>query len=269
MKQIKNKMGVAKRNNFNLNKKRMKKVIFILLLMFVDVQLFLVDGYGFDNIRKNETSDASLINFDALTTNRKREAIYSSGVEKNITIKCLTESYDLVKVMENLHQDIVIDKILLSTYKNKIAFFETGNAKNPYQVKNKFGYVGKYQFGSPALKTLYNADLINYNVCELGKDVFLCDSIAQESAMDALVVYNMEFLKKKNLYHYLGKKIRGITITAEGMLAGAHLVGPAAVSHYIKNNGSLEDFYIKDKLIRKYDGSGVSVEDYIKIFSHI
>ena len=66
-----------------------------------------------------------------------------------------------------------------------------------------------------------------------------------------------QYLKAVGADKYIGKTINGITITASGLLAGAHLKGAGSVADYLKSNG---------KNIGK-DAFGTSVETYIKRFA--
>lgn len=185
------------------------------------------------------------------------------------SIKSLLEDLSMIEIINIIDDETLIDKINILQYKESIAKKETGNIPNPYQVVNRYGYAGKYQFGKSALRTLRDNKLIDFDIDRDGEKVFINDSLLQEQTLNALILYNLNYIKKKNLYRYVGKKINGTRITVEGMLAGSHLVGVHAVSHFLENNGSMDDFYIYGKLCRKYDGNGVSLIVYMKLFEHV
>jgi len=189
---------------------------------------------------------------------------------KKLSAKELTEKHDsMTSTIIHINDSIYIDKIYVFQYKNILAKHESGNLENPYQVVNQYGYAGKYQFGKSTLRTLHKFELLSYNVDQDINNVFLKDSIIQENALNALIVYNLNYAKKKNLFRFVGKKIHGVKITVEGILAGSHLVGGAAVAQFLDSGGSFEDFYINDRKIKMCDANGVTVLDYIKIFENI
>ena len=139
-----------------------------------------------------------------------------------------------------------------------------------YNILNKYGYAGKYQMGEAALVDAgyyrkesgkpYNND---WSGIFSGKDGvksiqdFLNNSTAQENAQIIYKKKQWQYLKAVGAHKFLGKIINGYTITASGLLAGAHLKGAGSVIKYLKSNGQ----------ITEKDGFGTSVETYIKNFS--
>lgn len=155
--------------------------------------------------------------------------------------------------------------IKLAKVKRVLARLESGGVDNPYAAVNRYGYLGKYQFSKRTLTRLINLGYLDMTKDELSN--FLASPALQERAMNALLIHNKEIIKRYGLYKYIGEKINGITITLEGMLAGAHLVGPYAVKHYVKTGGSLATVNVNGVKVKKFDGNGTSVEHYIKQFS--
>ena len=90
---------------------------------------------------------------------------------------------------------------------------------NRYFIVNRYGYMGKYQFGKSTLKTLK---------IKVTKEAFLNSPDLQEYAMQQLLKYN-----KKKLQKYIdkfdGQTINGILVTESGLLAAAHLGGAGSV----------------------------------------
>ena len=138
-----------------------------------------------------------------------------------------------------------------------------------YNVINKYGYAGKYQMGEMALTDAgyyikpdkkYNND---WSGKFIGKDGvnsiqdFLKNPQAQENAQIIYKKKQWKYLKAVGADKYVGKVIRGYTITPSGLLAGAHLKGACSVIKYLKSNG---------QIIEK-DGFGTSVETYMKKFA--
>lgn len=161
---------------------------------------------------------------------------------------------------------IPVTSIKLSSFVSEMARLESGGISEPYQAINRYGYMGKYQFSKKTLRGLVRTGYLKATNKELRN--FMRDPELQERAMIALVKSNSRTLLNYGLKKYIGREINGVKVTMSGMLASAHLLGPYAVNHYLKNNGSLEKTKIRGVVIRKYDGNGTSLEDYMKHFEN-
>lgn len=136
----------------------------------------------------------------------------------------------------------------LKRYLEAIGHSESGN--NP-QAYNRYGYVGKYQFGYAARKS-----------CGYGKVKFrdfiknptVWSEKDQEAAMITLMSKNESHLRDV-IRRYNGKTIKGVTITKSGILAAAHLAGATGVEKYFRNGSNPSDAY------------GTGLEDYLFKFS--
>jgi hypothetical protein len=128
-------------------------------------------------------------------------------------------------------------------FKEALAFKESqGN----YQVVNKLGYLGKYQFGST---TLERFDILDTTA-------FLANPALQEKAFVALCKVN-KWILRKDIKRSVGKKINGIFITESGIIAAAHLAGAGNVKKFLRSNGA-QTFS---------DAFGTTVEIYLEIFA--
>lgn len=114
-----------------------------------------------------------------------------------------------------------------------------------YKLVNRFGYMGKYQFGKSALKALGIKD----------SKAFLNNPGLQERAFKALLAKNKWELRKE-IHRFDGQIIKGVKITESGLLAAAHLAGAGSVKSFLHSNGN--------KAFR--DGFGTSLKTYIKKF---
>lgn len=116
---------------------------------------------------------------------------------------------------------------------------------NRYHIVNKYGYMGKYQFGKSTLKTLK---------IKVTREAFLNSPDLQEYAMQQNLLYN-----KKKLQKYIdkfdGQEINGILVTESGLLAAAHLGGAGSVRKWFRTGK-----------VRK-DGNGVKITSYMERFS--
>lgn len=155
-----------------------------------------------------------------------------------------------------------ITEFQLDSFKNKLGYMESGNR---YDISNRYGYLGKYQFSKKTLRRLILKGYLDYNLSDVYK--FRKDKVMQEKAMDALVQHNLDILYNYNLSKFIGKNVGGVKVTVEGLLAGAHLLGPYAVSHFLKTGGSMETVSLSNGVkIKKYDGNNTSIKKYMKAF---
>ena len=115
-----------------------------------------------------------------------------------------------------------------------LGFQESGNR---YDVVNRFGYMGKYQFGKSTLKTLK---------IKVTRDAFLNSPDLQEYAMQQLLLHNKRKLQKY-INNFDGQIIHGI-------LAAAHLGG----------QGSVKKWFRSGKITQ--DGNGVKITHYMQKF---
>ncbi|MBL0739392.1 peptidoglycan-binding protein LysM [Flavobacterium sp. GN10] len=128
-------------------------------------------------------------------------------------------------------------------FKEAVAFKES---QGQYRLVNSLGYMGKYQFGSKALRAIG----INDN------KAFLKDPALQEKAFIALLAKN-KWILRYEIEKYQGKIISGIEITESGILAAAHLGGAGSVKNFFKNKGS-----------RHFrDAFGTSLKSYMRNFA--
>jgi len=125
---------------------------------------------------------------------------------------------------------------------NAIGHYESSNR---YKIVNRFGYMGKYQFGKSTLKAL------GYNVT---RKEFLNSPHIQEMAMLDLLSHNKKILQKY-IDYWEGKKINGKVITESGILAAAHLGGPGNVKRFLKEGKVFKD------------GNGTKITTYLAHFS--
>ena len=116
---------------------------------------------------------------------------------------------------------------------------------NRYFIVNRYGYMGKYQFGKSTLKTLK---------IKVTKKAFLSSPDLQEYAMQQNLLYNKRKLQKY-IDRFDGQTINGILVTESGLLAAAHLGGAGSVRKWFRN-GKV-----------KKDGNGVKITSYMQRFS--
>ena len=125
---------------------------------------------------------------------------------------------------------------------NDLGHQESGNR---YNIVNRFGYMGRYQFGKSTLRTLK---------IKVSKEAFLSSPDLQEYAMQQLLCYNKKKLQKY-IDEFDGQIVHGILVTESGLLAAAHLGGAGSVKKWFRTGKVRED------------GNGVKITSYMKRFS--
>lgn len=137
---------------------------------------------------------------------------------------------------------IEIDRKDHDSFLRKIGHVESGNR---YSAVNRWGYMGKYQFGLETLRALE---------IDASKKEFLSSPTLQEKAMAKLLAENKKTLRRY-IRKYDGKVVHGVLVTESGILAAAHLGGAGNVANWFKHG---EDFK---------DGNGTPITKYMQIFS--
>ena len=148
----------------------------------------------------------------------------------NIEVAPLT--VDSIELVVSSHQ----------AFLDAIGFRESGNR---YDIVNRYGYMGKYQFGKKTLKGLG---------IKVTQDEFLNSPYIQEKAMYALLKQNKRSLRKY-IEKYDGKYVHGVLVTESGLLAAAHLGGAGSVKKWFRTGK-----------VRK-DGNGVKITSYMVMFN--
>ena len=125
---------------------------------------------------------------------------------------------------------------------NDLGHQESGNR---YDIVNRFGYMGRYQFGKSTLRTLK---------IKVSKEAFLSSPDLQEYAMQQLLCYNKKRLQKY-IDEFDGQIVHGILVTESGLLAAAHLGGAGSVKKWFRTGKA------------RKDGNGIKITSYMKRFS--
>ena len=100
-------------------------------------------------------------------------------------------------------------------FAQKMAYRES---RGILHLVNPYGYMGKYQFGKSALRTVGIYDF----------QEFLQNSNWQDKAFKALIARH-KWILRKEIEKYSGRVINGVEITESGILAAAHLGGDGSV----------------------------------------
>ena len=133
-------------------------------------------------------------------------------------------------------------------YAKKLAYCES---RNTWKIINRFGYMGLFQFGKSALKSI-GIDSINAKRFKANPSIFPIE--LQYLALKRHLSIN-ELILKKYIKKYQYTRVKGILITKSGILASAHLVGARKVKIFLTTG------------IDCMDGNKVKVSVYMKKFS--
>ncbi len=118
--------------------------------------------------------------------------------------------------------DLLLGKTYLG-FKEALGFKES---RGDYSVINRYGYLGKYQFGPSTLALIGIHDTAQ----------FLVDSELQEQAFAANMSRN-KWILRRDIARFEGKVIGGVRVTESGILAAAHLAGAGNVKKYLRSGG--------------------------------
>lgn len=147
-------------------------------------------------------------------------------------------------VITPIEIQVELPKIKLYTHEDFLEDLGHYESSNRYDITNRWGYMGRYQFHISTLRSLG----INTT-----KKEFLNDPGLQEEAMDRLLTSNYRSLKKY-IKKYEGKTKHGIIVTKSGILAAAHLGGAGNVSRWFRRGKNFAD------------GNGTEITTYMKVF---
>ena len=129
-------------------------------------------------------------------------------------------------------------------FKNFLGFFESGSN---YNKVNRFGYMGKYQFGKETLKMYGVRNLSDYKSNPaLQEEVFLMN------------VMRNKWILRREISWYSDRYLNSIYVSQSGIIAAAHLSGPGNVKKYLRSHCDPE--------LNKRDANGTSISDYMNIF---
>ena len=129
-------------------------------------------------------------------------------------------------------------------FKNFLGFFESGSN---YKKVNRFGYLGKYQFGKGTLKMYGVRNLSDYRLNpELQEKVFLMN------------VMRNKWILRREISWYSNRYLNGTYISESGIIAAAHLSGPGNVKKFLRSHCNPD--------LDKRDANGTSISDYLNIF---
>jgi hypothetical protein len=152
-----------------------------------------------------------------------------------------------------------------------------GGVQN-YDTENRYGYIGKYQFGEAAL-----FDLGYYSLDNSDRNLFRNDWVGNWSGKNGITskqdyLHNgaaQEIIVREwhdtlwgritflGLDKYAGQILNGNLITVSGMLAASHLIGTGSQSSDV---AGLKGYLLSGAVFSPADGNGTTANEYMTVF---
>lgn len=135
--------------------------------------------------------------------------------------------------------------------------------------KNQFNYMGLFQFGDAALKTIgYKDDQDKWTGLDgaYTESDFLSSRSIQIKAVNRLIDKTCKLLRNNNINEYYGKIINRIEVTESGAIAACHLLGLGGLAAFL--NVDKLKYNKKGELHKQYDGNNIHVSEYLKLFNY-
>jgi hypothetical protein len=120
-----------------------------------------------------------------------------------------------------------------------------------YKSVNTKGYMGAYQFGEARLKDYKKATGKSFT-----KEEFLGNKELQDEVFDWHVDDIKQYMSKTGLDSWVGKKILGVEVTLDGLVAIAHLGGKTGLKKFLESDGKYNPA----------DEYGTTLKDYLRKF---
>jgi len=141
--------------------------------------------------------------------------------------------------------------LLASADKNFKTNMKKSESSGDYMVVNSEGYMGAYQFGNARLKDYKDATGKDFTEQEFLEDQKLQDEVFSWHTNDIVTYVN-----NKGLDQYIGKKINGVLVTLNGLVAVAHLGGKNGMAKFLSTNGKYNPA----------DSNGTTLTNYLNKF---
>ena len=139
---------------------------------------------------------------------------------------------------------------------DKMGYYES---RNNYNVKNEYGYMGRWQMGHMALQdigfminsTTYSSMAAKFGV--YSDEDFLNSPAAQDYCIQLFDKKLYGYIKYYGDEKYVGQTMWDIKITLSGLVAAAHLVGAGGLHNMLKSGniacdaaGNQATFYLRE-----------------------
>ena len=131
-------------------------------------------------------------------------------------------------------------------------FLRKSESGDNFAADNDLGYVGRGQFGEARLTDAKRAGVIPP---DLTMEQFKSDPNIQEAVEKWHVSDVNNYIQDRGLGAFVGKSIKGIPVTDQGLLAVAHLGGKGGMNKFLKSGGEYDPS----------DANGTRLSDYLSL----
>lgn len=135
---------------------------------------------------------------------------------------------------------------------NKLGYYES---RNTYNIKNQYGYMGRWQIGHLALQDIgFMTDSTHYSSLAAKYGVysdsdFLNKPAAQDYCVQALHKKIWGYIKYYGDEKYIGKTMWDTKVTLSGLIAVGHAIGVGALHNMLRSGNApsyVSTFYLKE-----------------------
>ncbi len=168
------------------------------------------------------------------------------GVEFQCKVveKCkIVQNFTLIDSTTAINDSVLIQYLTIKQFKDTLGKYESWNT---YNITNKWGFKGKYQFS-------------NYMIgrfAHVKPSYFLRNGNVQERAMDRVCAFYIDYIYKYGYDKYINTEIDGVTVTMESLMLGCHF-SPLYLMWWLESNGQLNP---RD--------ANITIKDYMKRFEN-
>lgn len=157
-----------------------------------------------------------------------------------------------VNKITSIQDTVRLQYLTVKEFKEKLGYYES---RGRYNITNKIGMKGKYQFSPYMIKRFSKVKPKN----------FLLMSNVQEQAMSDACNYYIDYIYKREYNTYIGKEIDGVVITLEGLMLGMHFC-PSYLNSWLRSNGDINigdgDITIRDYM-KKFENRGTVITNRV------
>lgn len=163
-------------------------------------------------------------------------------IQKPVVIDTLTQVEDTV----------LLQYMTVKQFKDILGKHESANT---YNITNRWGFMGKYQFSPYMVNRFSKIEYAGPNMELVKARIFLRNPEIQERAMTRVCKHYIWYIYKYGYTKYINQEIGGIVVTMESLMLGCHF-SPAFLHAWLTSKGTIN---YKDAL-------GTSIRDYMKKF---
>jgi hypothetical protein len=142
-----------------------------------------------------------------------------------------------------INDSLLIQYLTIKQFKDTLGKYESWNT---YNITNKWGFKGKYQFSDYMIRRFANVK----------PSYFLRNAQIQEKSMDKVCKFYVGYIYRYNYTKYINTEVDGVTVTMEALMLGCHF-SPLYLMWWLESNGQLNP---RD--------ANITIKEYMKRFEN-